>query len=41
LPAITPKDLKDFMRDKSKEEPIGELPLDKLLGVLPKPEREE
>jgi hypothetical protein len=41
LPAITPKDLKDFMREKSKEEPIGELVLDKLLSVLPKPEREE
>ena len=23
LPAIKPKDLKDFMREKSKEEPIG------------------
>jgi hypothetical protein len=41
LPAITPKDLKDFMREKSKEEPIGELVLDTLLRVLPKPEREE
>jgi len=41
LPAIIPKDLKDFMREKSKENPIGELLLDKLLSVLPKPEREE
>jgi hypothetical protein len=41
LPAITPKDLKDFMRDKSKEKPIGDLMLDTLLRVLPKPEREE
>jgi hypothetical protein len=41
LPAITPKELKDFMRDKSKEEPIGELVLDSLMRVLPKPEKEE
>jgi hypothetical protein len=41
LPAITPKDLKDFMREKSKEEPIGDLMLDTLLIALPKPEREE
>jgi hypothetical protein len=41
LPAITPKDLKEFMREKSKEEPIDEVILDKLLRALPKPEREE
>jgi hypothetical protein len=41
LPTITPKDLKDFMREKSKEEPIGDLMLDTLFRVLPKPEREE
>jgi hypothetical protein len=41
LPAITPKDLKDFMRDKSKEEPMNEVIMDKLLKVLPKAEREE
>ena len=41
LPAITPKDLKDFMREKSKVEPIDELALDKILRLLPKPEREE
>ncbi len=41
LPAITPKELKDFLREKSKEEPIGELMLDSLFRVLPKPEREE
>jgi hypothetical protein len=29
------------MRQKSKEEPIGELMLDTLLRSLPKPEREE
>ena len=41
LPSITPKDLKDFMREKSKEEPIGDLLLDTLLQALPKPDREE
>ncbi|MCX6039136.1 MAG: hypothetical protein NTW99_14880 [Chloroflexi bacterium] len=41
LPTITPKDLKDFMREKSKEEPIGALMLDTLLRALPKPDREE
>lgn len=41
LPTITPKDLKDFMREKSKEKPIGDLLLDTLLRALPKPDREE
>ncbi|HEX7620466.1 MAG TPA: hypothetical protein VF359_04635 [Anaerolineales bacterium] len=41
LPAIAPKDLKDFMREKSKENPIGDLMLETLLRVLPKPESEE
>jgi hypothetical protein len=41
LPAITPKDLKEFMREKSKEEPLGEQILDKLLSALPKAEHEE
>jgi len=41
LPAITPKDLKDFMREKSKEKPIGELMLDEIRKALPKPEKEE
>jgi len=41
LPAITPKDLKDFMREKSKEGPISALMLDKLLSALPRAEREE
>lgn len=40
LPTITPKDLKDFFREQSKENPIGDLMLDTLLRVLPKPERE-
>jgi len=41
LPAIAPKDLKDFMREKSKEEPISALILDTLLRALPKPELQE
>jgi hypothetical protein len=41
LPAITPKDLKDFMREKSKESPISNQVLDSIIQVLPKPEREE
>jgi hypothetical protein len=41
LPATTPKDLKDFMREKSKEEPLGESMLSKLLSALPKAERED
>jgi hypothetical protein len=41
LPAITPKELKDFMREKGKDKPIGDLMLDALLRVLPKPEQEE
>jgi hypothetical protein len=41
LPAITPKDLKDFMREKCKEEPLGDLIMDLLSRALPKPEREE
>jgi hypothetical protein len=41
LPAITPKELKDFMREKSKDEPVGEIMLDTVLKALPKPEREE
>ncbi|MGZ6347018.1 MAG: hypothetical protein ACXWNC_05570 [Anaerolineales bacterium] len=41
LPAITPKDLKDFMREKSKEKPIGISVLEKIQNFLPKSEREE
>ena len=41
LPAITPKELKDFLREKSKEKPIGDLMQDTLLQVLPKPDRDE
>jgi hypothetical protein len=41
LPAITPKDLKDFMRERSKEASISDTSLDLLLRSLPKPDREE
>jgi hypothetical protein len=41
LPALTPKELKDFLRGKSKEEPLGELTLDVIRKALPQPEREE
>jgi hypothetical protein len=41
LPAITPKDLKDFMRERSKEEPLSDVMMDALLKALPKPERED
>jgi hypothetical protein len=41
LPAITPKDLKDFMREKSKEKPIGGSIMEKIQDLLPKPEHEE
>ena len=41
LPAITPKDLKDFMKDKSKNNPIGAQLMETLINVLPKPELEE
>jgi hypothetical protein len=40
LPSITPKELKDFMRERSKDVPVSELMLNTLLQVLPKPERE-
>jgi hypothetical protein len=41
LPALTPKDLKDFMREKGKENPMGDLMLGKLQEALPKADREE
>ncbi len=40
LPAIKVKQLKDFMRQKIKDQPIGPLALDRLKSVLP-PEQEE
>ncbi len=41
LPAITPKDLKDFMREKSKENALSNQVLESITQVLPKPERED
>jgi hypothetical protein len=41
LPAITPKDLKDFMREKSKIEALNPQTLESLFRFLPKPENEE
>ncbi len=41
LPALTPKDLKDFLREKSREKTIGDLTLDQVRKALPQPEREE
>jgi len=41
LPALTPKDLKDFLRGKSKEKPIGSLTLAEVEKILPQPTREE
>jgi hypothetical protein len=41
LPSLTPKDLKDFLREKSKENPMGDLVRGKLQEALPKPDREE
>jgi hypothetical protein len=41
LPAMTPKDLKDFMREKSKDASIDDNMREALLKALPKPEREE
>jgi len=41
LPALTPKDLKDFLRGKGKEEPLDETLLETIRGALPAPEREE
>jgi hypothetical protein len=40
IPTITPKDLKDFLREESKINPIDPQILEKLLLVLPKPDRE-
>jgi hypothetical protein len=41
LPAMTPKDLKDFLRDKSKERVLGETMLSKIRAALPQAEKEE
>ncbi len=41
IPALTPKDLKDFLREKSKEKTIGELILTTLHTSLPQAEKED
>ena len=41
VPAMAPKDLKDFLRKISKEKTIGELTLDEIREALPKPEKDE
>ena len=41
LPALTPKDLKDFLRGKSKDKTIGELTLDTIHKALPQAEKDE
>jgi hypothetical protein len=41
LPALTPKDLKDFLREKTKDKTIGELTLDTVRKALPQAEKEE
>ena len=41
IPALIPKDLKDFLREKSKEKNIGELTLETIRKALPKAEKEE
>jgi hypothetical protein len=41
LPALTPAILKDFLKEKAKEKPIGSLTLETIQGVLPKAGKEE
>ena len=41
LPALTPKDLKDFLREKSKDKSIGELTLSTIRAALPQAEKDE
>jgi hypothetical protein len=41
IPAMTPKDLKDFLREKSKEKPISDLMLSSIRAALPQAEKEE
>jgi hypothetical protein len=41
IPATTPKDLKDFLREKSKEKAITELMLSTIRAALPQAEKEE
>jgi len=41
IPVMTPKDLKDFLRRKSKEKPLPELQVEAIRRELPQPQREE
>jgi hypothetical protein len=41
IPAITPKDLKDFMRERSKEQPLDDRMLNMIVDALPKSDQEE
>ena len=41
LPAMTPKDLKEFFKDKAKETPLSGIILDSIRKNLPQPEKEE
>lgn len=41
LPALTPKDLKDFLKKQAKENPLPPLALDTIRLALPQPEKEE
>jgi hypothetical protein len=41
LPGLTPKDLKDFLREKTKEKVIGELTLSTIHSALPQAEKNE
>jgi hypothetical protein len=41
IPAMQPKDLKDFLREKSKEKAISELTLSSIRTVFPQAEKEE
>jgi len=41
LPALTPKDLKDFLREESKSRPITDSTLDQIRTALPQPTQEE
>jgi hypothetical protein len=41
VPAMTPKDLKDFLREKSKEKTISDMMLSYIRKALPQPEKED
>ncbi len=41
LPALTPKDLKEFLKAESKKKPIGETTLETIRACLPQPTQEE